>query len=269
MSVSKSPARAVADLSDGVVLATVEIEAPPERVFRALTDPNEVVAWWGSAETYRTEEWSADVRVGGRWQGRGRSADGKPYSVGGEFVEVDPPRRLVQTWNYDWEGGQSTVLAYKLEPIDGGTRLTVRHTGFGDRRESCRSHGDGWEMVLGWLKAYVTAPLHFLCRLLPPRGDFARTMSLAERRIMHEHAAYWRQQCLAGTVVAYGPVADPQGVWGVVILRVRTPAEAAELQANDPAMRAGIGFRYESLPMARAIVAAEVVAEARRQEPVR
>jgi uncharacterized protein YndB with AHSA1/START domain len=75
--------------------------------------------------------------------------------VGGEFLEVDPPRRLVQTWNYDWEGGHSTRLAYTLEAIAGGTRLTVHHTGFGERRDSCESHGAGWEMVLGWLHDYV------------------------------------------------------------------------------------------------------------------
>ena len=155
MSISKSPARAVADLSAGSVVATVEIAAPPERVFAALTDPGQVVEWWGSDDTYRTEHWSADVRVGGRWLGRGRGRDGQPYSVGGEFLEVDPPRRLVQTWNYDWEGGQSTRLAYTLEPIAGGTRLTVHHTGFGERRDSCRSHGAGWEMVLGWLHDHV------------------------------------------------------------------------------------------------------------------
>jgi uncharacterized protein YndB with AHSA1/START domain len=233
MSIARSPARAVADLTEGIVLASVEIAAAPERVFRALTDPNEVVAWWGSAETYRTEEWSADLRVGGRWQARGRGADGRPYSVGGEFLEVDPPRKLVQTWNYDWDGGHSTVLAYRLEPIDGGTRVTVRHSGFGDQRASCRSHGEGWEMVLGWLSAYVTAPLYFLCRLIPPRSDFARTLSPPEREVMQEHAE-----------------------------------QLAALQQNDPAIRSGLGFVYETLPMRRAVVAADVVAAARPKELV-
>jgi uncharacterized protein YndB with AHSA1/START domain len=156
MSVSNSPARAVVDVGAGTVVTSVEIAVPPERVFGALTDPHQVVSWWGSAETYRTEAWSADLRVGGRWQARGRSADGKPYSVGGEFLEVDPPRKLVQTWNYDWDGGHSTVLAYELEAIAGGTRMTVRHSGFGEHRDACRSHGAGWELVLGWLLAYVT-----------------------------------------------------------------------------------------------------------------
>ena len=48
--VGEHSARAVADLSDGIILATVEVAAAAERVFRALTDPNEIPRWWGSAD---------------------------------------------------------------------------------------------------------------------------------------------------------------------------------------------------------------------------
>lgn len=150
------PARSVADLTTGVILASVEIAAPPERVFRALTDPEELIRWWGSPDTYRTEEWTADLRVGGHWRARGHGADGRPFSVEGEFLQIDPPRQLVQTWAPDWEGGFVTTITYRLEPIVGGTRLTLRHEGFGEHREACRSHGLGWERVLGWLGAYVS-----------------------------------------------------------------------------------------------------------------
>ncbi len=103
-------ARAVADLSQGVILANVEMAAAADRIFRALTDPNEIPRWWGSADTYQTREWSADLRLGGRWRARGLSTDGKPFSVEGEFLEVDPPRKLVQTWKPDWDGGHVTAV---------------------------------------------------------------------------------------------------------------------------------------------------------------
>jgi len=154
MKVSAAAARAIADVSAGMVLATVDIAAPPERVFRALSDPIELVKWWGSADTYRVEAMTADLRVGGKWQSKGRGADGHPFTVEGEYLEVDPPRKLVLTWNYDWDRARSTTLTYLLEPTNGGTRLTVRHTGFGDDQEGCRGHGAGWEQVLGWLQAY-------------------------------------------------------------------------------------------------------------------
>ena len=147
----KGTSRAVADLSEGLILATVEIAAPAERVFRALAS-EEIVNWWGSTETYRTTKWTGDLRVGGGWRTEGIGADGKPFSVGGEFVEIDPPHKLVQTWRADWDGGNVTTITYRLEPIAGGTRLTLRHEGFAGRRESCAGHTEGWEKVLGWLR---------------------------------------------------------------------------------------------------------------------
>jgi uncharacterized protein YndB with AHSA1/START domain len=144
-------ARAVADLHDGLILASVDIAVPRERVFHALTTGAEVVKWWGSDETYRTTSYVADIRVGGQWRAEGRGADGKPFSVGGEFLEVDPPSKLVQIWKYDWGDGHETKLTYRLDATEGGTRLTVRHEGFRGHPESCQGHSDGWAMVLGWL----------------------------------------------------------------------------------------------------------------------
>lgn len=163
-------ARSVADVTEGVIHASVEIAAPPERVFRALTDGNEVVRWWGSPDTYRLEEFTADLRVGGRWRSRGRSADGKPFQADGEFLEVDEPRLLVQTWNPDWAPGLKTKLTYRLDPIPGGTRLTLRHDGFGANREALEGHTRGWERVLGYLNGYLagTARLGFVARYLNP-----------------------------------------------------------------------------------------------------
>ena len=90
---------------------------------------------------------SADFRVGGKWRVEGKSATGQPYSVSGEFLEIARPRRLVQTWAYDWDAGKNqppTKLTYLLEDIAGGTRVTVRHEGFRNR-EDCGSHASGWE----------------------------------------------------------------------------------------------------------------------------
>jgi hypothetical protein len=49
----------------------------------------------------------------------------------------------------------TTTITYRLEPIAGGTRVTVRHDGFGERIDSCRGHADGWERVLGWVQAHL------------------------------------------------------------------------------------------------------------------
>jgi len=152
-----STARAIADVSLGTLLATIDIAAPPERVFRAVTS-EELPLWWGSDDLYRTTEWSGDVRPGGSWRTAGVGRDGKPFSVHGEFLEVDPPHRLVQTWLYDWDPAANvTTITWRFEPIPGGTRVLVRHEGFGSAHEACANHASGWEHVLGWLAGHAGA----------------------------------------------------------------------------------------------------------------
>ena len=138
---ASNDARAIADVSTGVILATVSIAAPPERVFRAITEPGEIVRWWGSDELYRTTNHVADLRPGGAWRSEGKGADGTPFAVEGEFILVEPPHRLSMSWKPGWDGGNVTTVTYLLEPTETGTRLTLRHEGFADRAEPCRDHG--------------------------------------------------------------------------------------------------------------------------------
>src|SRR5690242_18841459 len=58
----------------------------------------------------------------------------------------------------------------------------------------------------------------FLFRLLPPRPDFAVTMSPDERATMNDHARYWAECMARGDVIAYGPVNDPSGPYGIGII---------------------------------------------------
>ena len=80
----------------------------------------------------------------------------------------------------------------------------------------------------------------FLFRLLPPRADFAQTMTPEEQDAMARHAAYWRELLEAGRVVVYGPVADPEGVWGLGVVRAGSQAEVVELGEKDPVIVAGV-----------------------------
>jgi uncharacterized protein YndB with AHSA1/START domain len=139
----ESRARAVADLAAGSILATVEIAAPPARVFVALAS-EEIVDWWVRDGFFRMTEWTGDVRPGGRWRGAGVRGNGAPFVLEGEFLEVDPPRRLVHTWFLIGAPGKPTTVSYLLEPIAGGTRVTLRHEGLATR-ESSSSTMLGWE----------------------------------------------------------------------------------------------------------------------------
>ncbi len=95
---------------------------------------------------------------------------------------------------------------------------------------------------------------YFLCRLIPPRPTFPQDMTDAEAKVMSEHVAYWTELADKGTAVVFGPVADPQGVWGLGILEVEDEATVQSLTSNDPVMRSAIGASYEILPMPRAVV---------------
>jgi len=141
-SVRNSSARAVADLAEGLVLANVEIAASPERVFQALVS-KEVCKWWVRPGVFDTREFTGDVRPGGRWRASGVGR-GNPYTLEGEFLEVDPPRKLVHTWHAVGAPGAPSTVSYLLEPIDGGTRVTLRHSGL-LAREACKNTSIGWE----------------------------------------------------------------------------------------------------------------------------
>lgn len=118
----------------GIVRADVEIAASPDEVFRSLTDPDELAAWWGSEETHRTRDWQVDARPGGEWSMRTTDAAGNDGTVHGEYVVVDAPRLLEYTWHASWDDFAATRVRFDLTPatVDGapGTRLTVTHTGF-------------------------------------------------------------------------------------------------------------------------------------------
>ena len=80
----------------------------------------------------------------------------------------------------------------------------------------------------------------YFFRLTPPRADFAQTMTPDEQAAMAEHMDYWQQLLHDGKVLVYGPVADPEGVWGMGVLRVADRAEVLAIGERDPSVTAGI-----------------------------
>jgi uncharacterized protein YndB with AHSA1/START domain len=152
--INDTRARAVADLREGFILASVEVAASPERVFRALAS-NEITQWWVRPGVFDTREWTGDVRAGGRWRASGMTR-GEPYVQEGEFLEVESPRWLVHTWEGAGKPGVPSTVTYLVEPIDGRTRITLRHLGFASR-DMCSAFAIGWETSFERL-AEILAP---------------------------------------------------------------------------------------------------------------
>jgi uncharacterized protein YciI len=74
-------------------------------------------------------------------------------------------------------------------------------------------------------------------------------MSPDERAVMMEHVAYWRGLAQSGQVLAFGPVADPAGPYGIGIVVADDLAAAQALRDGDPAIRSAYDFHTEIAPM--------------------
>jgi uncharacterized protein YndB with AHSA1/START domain len=147
---------ALADFKAGVIYASIEIEAPAEAVWDAVTDPAQLASWWGSPDTYKTMNWQVDLRPGGKWNSDSARHDGSQRgSVHGEYLEVQKPSLLVYTWRASWDEFSETLIRMELTPTPTGTRVTVRHSGFGERTTSGLGHTEGWKRVLGWLAGHT------------------------------------------------------------------------------------------------------------------
>lgn len=99
-------------------------DAPRALVFKAMTDPEAIPHWWGREDAPVTVE-QMDVRPGGKWRFISKEPDGREEAFRGEFREVIPVERVVQTFEYEPYAGHISVEAMTLEEIDGRTKMTV------------------------------------------------------------------------------------------------------------------------------------------------
>ncbi|MFC7493251.1 MULTISPECIES: SRPBCC family protein [unclassified Nocardioides] len=113
---SQTRIEAVPDLP--VIRITREFDAPPERVFRAWTDPDLFVQWVGPRSIDSTiDVW--DARTGGEWRYTSRrGADS--FGFWGSFHEVRAPERLVQTFSFDGAPDGVSLETMAFEALDGG-----------------------------------------------------------------------------------------------------------------------------------------------------
>ncbi len=118
-------------------------KAKPDRVFKAWTDPEILVKWWGP-EGFTTPECAMDVRNGGAWRTRMVGPDGG-HTVSGVYREITPPKRLVMTWAWEADGqpGHETVVDVTFEAVGDGTRMRLVQSLF-DNVEQRDSHDMGW-----------------------------------------------------------------------------------------------------------------------------
>ena len=140
-------------IASDTIVQEIVISAPADRIFEALTDPVQRVRWWGAEGRFQTKHMESDLRPGGKWMMSGDGIGGKPFTVRGEYRQIEPPRLLVFTWLPDWqEDAFETIVRFDLTEADGVTTLRLTHSGL--TTETARLSHKGWPQVLAWLQAY-------------------------------------------------------------------------------------------------------------------
>lgn len=97
-----------------------------------------------------------------------------------------------------------------------------------------------------------------LYRLIPPRSTFPSDMTPDEAKVMNEHGLYWQQYVSNGKVLVLGPVADPEGTFGIAIIVGEEGEDLDPLCRADPAIKSGLGFSYKLHFMPKFVLSSKV-----------
>ena len=131
------------------------LNAPPEKVYAAWTDPEKIIRWFGrtdaKANSFRAE---IDARVGGRFR-VSFSTESEYYEVGGVYREVVPNQRLVFSWAWHSTPERESLVTVSLKPDGDGTLLNLHHEQLFDQAAR-DGHERGWLGSLEKLEKYLT-----------------------------------------------------------------------------------------------------------------
>ena len=154
MTTGKVPAT---EPADRVLVITRIFDAPRELVWKAWTEPERFMLWWGP-KGFTAPLCKIDLRVGGLYHNCMRSSDGKDYWSTGVYREIVPLERIVCTDSFADEKGNvvpatnygmsadfplEMLVTVTFEEDNGKTKLTLTHVGlpFGEDLDNCRT---GW-----------------------------------------------------------------------------------------------------------------------------
>jgi uncharacterized protein YndB with AHSA1/START domain len=135
---------------------TIRIErtfrARAQEVFDAWTSVDVLRRWWHAERDWETPHAELDLRVGGAVRITMRDPHrGQDHGGGGQFTEIDPPRRLAFTWA--WDDDPSTQQLIEVDFTDHGDRTTVVLTNSGIPAQARDDHISGWHTSFDNLEA--------------------------------------------------------------------------------------------------------------------
>jgi len=128
---------------------TIYIDAPVERVWTIVTEPEHLGQWFGDAGASRTGD-----TITMAWKEHGEAEL--------RIVREEPPNVFAYRWDANDPGIGDTLVEFTFEPEGSGTRLKVIESGWGDLRTAAERQSElrdgnvgGWKHELGDLERYA------------------------------------------------------------------------------------------------------------------
>ena len=150
---------AAAQPAERVLVITRVFDAPRRLVWKAWTDPEQLVCWMGP-RGFKSSIVKMDARPGGTYRFHMRSSDGTDHWQQGEYREIVEPERLVLTYVWADANGNptrpETLLTLTFEELDGKTKMTLHQAVF----ESVTArdlHNGGWSSSFERLAEFLAA----------------------------------------------------------------------------------------------------------------
>ncbi len=131
------------------------LNAAPEKVYAAWTDPEKIARWFGPAQVKAgSVNADIDLRVGGRYRISFEAGDGEYFQVDGVYLEVTPNARIAFSWAWHSTPERESRVTVSLQPDGAGTLLTLHHEQFFN--EAARDgHARGWNELIDKLENYL------------------------------------------------------------------------------------------------------------------
>jgi uncharacterized protein YndB with AHSA1/START domain len=127
------------------IVEELTIEAPPQRVWGAITQQDEIVRWWSDEARVKPE-------VGSLGEFRFRPPAGVLQFEVAELDQDEKARWISRQGPAHWAG---TSVAWQLTPVQNGTQVVFTHDGFAKVYEAYEQTRGNWEYFLASLKSYL------------------------------------------------------------------------------------------------------------------
>jgi uncharacterized protein YndB with AHSA1/START domain len=130
-------------------------DAAADEVFDAWTSPEVMRRWFHCAPDWDTPEAEVDLRVGGKVRVVMRRPDGSEVGAGGEYTEIDRPRRLAMTWSFSDDPSNRQLIELSFSESGGTTTVVMVNSGIStDERRDAQDWG--WHGCLDLLERVLT-----------------------------------------------------------------------------------------------------------------